>query len=199
LTVAGILLAAGEGRRMGVPKALLADDGGVPYLDRAIGTLLEGGCTSVTVVLGAAATEAQDILRIHGWLEDEDVNVVVNDDWATGMGSSLATGLRAVDADAALVLLVDLPDVHDDAVERLVALADQEVLARATYGGRPGHPVLIGREHWPGVVESVAGDSGARAYLDAHGVRDVPCDDLATGRDLDTPQDLSAPGGSSRS
>lgn len=191
MTVAGILLAAGEGRRMGVPKALLADNDGVPYLDRAVGTLLEGGCATVTVVLGAAAREAEDILRIHGWLEDEDVQVVVNDDWATGMGGSLVTGLRAcVDADAALVLLVDLPDVHDDAVARLVAGAATDALARATYGGRPGHPVLIGRDHWAGVIETVQGDSGARAYLDAHGVADIPCDDLATGRDLDRPEDL---------
>jgi len=176
---------------MGVPKALLADDTGVPYLDRAIGTLLAGGCATVTVVLGAAAAEAQDILRIHGWLEDDDVSVVVNDEWPTGMGGSLVAGLRELDADAALVFLVDLPDVHDDAVSRLVTLAAPDALARATYDGRPGHPVLIGREHWAGVIDSAAGDSGARAYLDAHDVRDVPCDDLATGRDLDRPEDLA--------
>ena len=177
---------------MGVPKALLADDDGVPYLDRAVGTLLEGGCATVTVVLGASAPEAEDILRIHGWLEDEDVSVVVNDDWATGMGGSLVAGLRACDADAALVLLVDLPDVHDDAVARLAAVAATDALARATYGGRPGHPVVIGRDHWQGVIESAGGDSGARGYLDAHGVLDIPCDDLATGRDLDRPEDLSS-------
>lgn len=175
---------------MGVPKVLLADDAGVPYLDRAVGTLLEGGCSSVTVVLGAAADEAKDILRIHGWLEDDDVSVVVNDDWASGMGGSLVAGLRASDAEAALVLLVDLPDVRDDAVARLVARAAPDALARATYGGKPGHPVMIGRDHWQGVIATAAGDSGARAYLDGHGVVDVPCDDLATGRDLDRPEDL---------
>lgn len=177
---------------MGVPKALLADNSGVPYLDRAIGTLLEGGCKSVTVVLGAAADEAKDIMRLHGWADDEDVSVVVNEKWAEGMGSSLVAGLAASDADAAVVLLVDLPDVHDRVVARLVALAAPDTLARATYDGRPGHPVLIGRAHWEGVRESAAGDRGARAYLDAHGVRDVPCEDLATGRDLDRPEDLGS-------
>ena len=191
MTVAGLLLAAGEGRRMGLPKALLADDAGVPYLDRAIGTLLEGGCSSVTVVLGAAAEEAMDILRSHGWADDEAVSVVVNDEWAEGMGSSLVAGLETLDADAALVFLVDLPDVHEDAVARLIGLAGPDALARATYDGKPGHPVLIGREHWAGVIASTEGDRGARAYLDSHAVHDVPCDDLATGRDLDRPEDLA--------
>lgn len=177
---------------MGVPKALLADHDGVPYLDRAIGTLLEGGCASVTVVLGASSTEAMDILRLHGWLSDEAVSVVVNDSWDVGMSTSLVAGLRALDAsvDAALVMLVDLPDVHDDVVARLLGLAGPDALARATYAGKPGHPVLVGREHWPGVIESAAGDSGAHAYLERHAVQEVPCDDLATGRDLDRPEDL---------
>ena len=191
MIVAGLLLAAGEGRRMGVPKALLADNDGVPYLDRAIGTLLEGGCSSVTVVLGAASDSALDILRIHGWSEDESVSVVVNDSWDVGMSTSLVAGLRALTADAALVMLVDLPDVHDDVVARLLGLAGPDALARATYGGKPGHPVLIGREHWAGVIESAAGDSGARSYLDRHAAQDIPCDDLATGRDLDSPEDLT--------
>jgi CTP:molybdopterin cytidylyltransferase MocA len=177
---------------MGVPKALLADNDGVPYLDRAIGTLLEGGCTSVTVVLGAAADEAKDILRIHGWAEDDAVSIVVNEDWSQGMGASLVAGLASLDATAAMVFLVDLPDVHDDVVARLLGLAGPDALARATYQGRPGHPVLIGREHWAGVMASAQGDRGARAYLDSHAVHDVPCDDLATGRDLDRPEDLTS-------
>jgi CTP:molybdopterin cytidylyltransferase MocA len=192
--VTGLLLAAGTGRRMGVPKALLSDRGGVPFLDRAIGAILDGGCATVTVVLGAGASEAEDILRQHGWTADPDVSTVTAHDWAEGMGASLRAGLAVLpEAESAVVMLVDLPDVGADVVARMVRLSAPTALLRATYGGRPGHPVLIGRDHWSPVYETVRGDRGARDYLDAHGVRDVPCDDLATGRDLDRPEDLDPP------
>jgi CTP:molybdopterin cytidylyltransferase MocA len=191
MTVAGLLLAAGEGRRMGRPKALLCDDRGVPHLDRVIGHLFAGGCSTVTVVLGAAADDARRILEMHGWAEDEDVSIVVADDWAEGMGASLRRGLTALpDSDAALVMLVDLPDVHDDVVRRFVAMSSPTALARATYDGRPGHPVLLGRDHWAAARETATGDRGARDYLDERSALEVPCGDLATGRDLDRPEDL---------
>lgn len=179
---------------MGTPKALLRDVGGVPFIDRAIGVLFDGGCSWVTVVLGAAAGDARAILDDAGWTACDDVDVIVADEWSEGIGASLRTGLRHLsDADAAMVMLVDLPDVHEDVVARVAALASPDALARATYDGKPGHPVLIGRDHWAGVAEVATGDAGARPYLDAHGVVAVACDDLATGRDMDTPSDL--PGG----
>ena len=119
-----------------------------------------------------------------------DVNVVVASDWAEGMGASLRAGLAATDtrADAVLVTLVDLPDVTAEVVRRVVAAATGPGdLARATYGGTPGHPVLIGRDHWDGVRATASGDKGARDYLAAHDVIAVECGDLATGRDVDTP------------
>jgi CTP:molybdopterin cytidylyltransferase MocA len=191
--VTGLLLAAGEGRRMGGPKALLRDAGGVPYLERAIGVLFEGGCSHVAVVLGAAAPEALDLLTDGGWTDDPDLSVVLALDHADGMGASLRAGLASLaepEHTAALVMLVDLPDVGATVVRRLLDGAAQDSLARATYAGQPGHPVLIGRTHWAGVLATLGGDHGARGYLDAHGVRDVACDDLATGRDLDRPEDL---------
>jgi len=191
VTVAGLLLAAGSGSRMGGPKALLRDEREVPYLDRAIGTLLDGGCDSVTVVLGAGADDANAILDEHGWSACDDVSVVLAEDWAEGMGASLRAGLAALgEADAAVVMLVDLPDVGPDVVRRFVELSGPDALIRATYAERPGHPVLLGTDHWSGVYEAARGDRGARAYLDAHDVRELSCEDLATGRDLDTPEDL---------
>lgn len=178
---------------MGAPKALLRDAGGVPYLERAIGTLFDGGCQTVTVVLGAAAPDALDLLAHGGWTDDPDLSVVVARDHADGMGASLRAGLASLsepESTAALVMLVDLPDVGTPVVRRLLQGAQEDSLARATYAGQPGHPVLIGRNHWAGVLATLGGDRGARAYLDAHGVRDVACEDLATGRDLDRPEDL---------
>lgn len=187
--VDGLLLAAGAGSRMGRPKALVVGDDGTPWLHAAIARLQGGGCRQVTVVLGASAEEAALLLAASP-VDHEDVHVVVAADWAEGMGASLRTGLAALDprADAALVTLVDLPDVTVEVVRRVVAVATGPGdLARATYAGTPGHPVLIGRRHWDGVREAAAGDTGARDYLADHEVVAVECGDLATGRDVDTP------------
>ena len=193
MSVAGLLLAAGAGRRMGTPKALLRDERDVPYVDRALGRLLDGGCDLVTVVLGAAADEVRAILDEDGWCVDPAVDVVVAEDWAEGMGASLRAGLSALaagrdDVTAALVSLVDLPDVDEAVVARVLAVDDRsDSLARASYDGVPGHPVLLGRDHWAGVVETATGDRGARDYLRDRDVLTVECGDLATGRDVDTP------------
>jgi CTP:molybdopterin cytidylyltransferase MocA len=184
VTVHGLLLAAGAGSRMGTPKALLHDPDGTSWLVRSVVALRDGGCAGVTVVLGAEATRAAALL------EGLDVRVVVADEWAEGMGASLRAGLAAVegDEDAVVVSLVDLPDVSADVVRRVLgAGTGPDVLARASYDGTPGHPVLLGRHHWPGVAASAAGDRGARDYLATHPATLVECGDLASGRDRDTP------------
>ncbi|GAA3626909.1 nucleotidyltransferase family protein [Microlunatus ginsengisoli] len=186
--VVGVLLAAGAGRRAGGPKALRVDPGGTFWLLRSIAVLLDGGCAAVLVVLGCAAEQALAI--IDDAESDRRVTVAVATDWESGMGASLRTGLVTVGARpwrAALVHLVDLPDVSVPVVRRVLdrAPADTGVLARATYGGRPGHPVLLGRDHLPSVVAELAGDRGAGDYLARHGFDGVECGDLATGRDRD--------------
>lgn len=177
--VAGLLLAAGAGRRMGMPKALVDD-----WLVRSIDVLREGGCDDVLVVLGAAADEARALLPAGQ-------RVVVAEDWDEGMGASLRVGLAALgpEAETAVVHLVDLPDVGPDVVSRVVSTGSTagstKGLARAAYAGVPGHPVLIGRDHWAGVIEAAVGDQGARGYLKTHDVRLVECGDLAGGNDVD--------------
>lgn len=178
----GLLIAAGAGIRMGKPKALVAGTDDLPWVVSSARTLITGGCTETVVVIGAAADGVRELLA------DEPVEVVEAADWESGMGSSLRAGLEALadsKADAALVHLVDLPDVGPDVVERLIAHTEPGVLARASYGNGPGHPVLIGRDHWAGVAEEATGDRGARDYLAHHSVLDVDCSDLATGLDID--------------
>lgn len=169
---------------MGRPKALVRDADGTSWLLRSVDVLRDGGCDDVTVVLGAAVDEARNLLAEA----PGSVRVVEAVDWAEGMGASLRAALRSVaesEAVAACVHLVDLPDVGPQAVSRVRAGAGPDALARATYAGHPGHPVLIGSDHWAAVAKDVRGDHGARSYLDAHGVRDIDCTDLATGRDVD--------------
>ena len=196
-SVAGVLLAAGAGRRMGLPKSQLRHPDGVSYLDRAVGVLLDGGCATVTVVLGASAEVAISLLDEAGWSEDPRVSVVVGTDWDEGMGASLRHGLTALaegllEPDAAVVTLVDLPDITAGVVVRLLdGAVGPDPLARASYDGVPGHPVLLGRLHWRGVVEAAVGDHGARDFLAGREVRFVECADLATGRDVDHPGDLT--------
>ncbi|SDI75886.1 nicotine blue oxidoreductase [Actinokineospora alba] len=181
--VAGLLLAAGGGRRFGMPKALVPWGPGL-LVEHAATTLADAGCDPVITVLGAAADEVRARSKLPGVVID-------NPDWADGMGSSLRVGLGALgDSDAVIVLTVDTPGITADAIRRLVAIAAPDALARATYDGVPGHPVLLGRDHWRGVAEAADGDTGARPYLARHRVTDVPCADIADGADADRPEDL---------
>jgi CTP:molybdopterin cytidylyltransferase MocA len=184
MRVAGLLLAAGAGRRFGTPKALVPLDGKL-FVDSAAELLKAAGCDPVVVVLGAKADEVREKAELQG------VTVVDNPHWDTGMGSSLRTGLHTIGiVEAVVVLPVDTPGVTVEAVHRLMALAEPKVLARATYDGEIGHPVLIGSDHFAGVMSSAAGDQGARDYLKANTVRHVECADLADGADIDKPEDL---------
>ncbi|AVM00406.1 molybdopterin-guanine dinucleotide biosynthesis protein MobA [Gordonia iterans] len=169
----GLILAAGAGRRRGLPKALVPG-----ALDGAVAALTAGGCTGVTVVLGARADQALPLVP-------RGARVIVAADWAAGMSASLRAGLSAATGDAVLVHLVDLPDVGPAVIRRLLTRAAPDALARAVYGGRPGHPVLIGRDHLEPAAAAAAGDRGARDYLASAAVTPIECGDLATGRDVD--------------
>lgn len=188
--VAGLLLAAGGGRRLGGrPKALL-DFRGRPLVEHAAAALRDGGCAPVHVVLGAAADGVRSRARLG------DAVLVDNPDWASGMGSSLRAGLgslHGVDAAAVLVTLVDQPGIGAAAVARLLAAHRAGArIAAAGYGGERGHPVLFAACHWDEVAAGAEGDRGARGFLRAHAreVVLVECSDIAAPGDVDTPDDL---------
>lgn len=190
--VTGLLLAAGAGRRFGGPKALVQDGRG-PWLHRAARALLDGGCQDVLVVTGAAAEEVEELVLALG---DPRVGSTRCGTWQAGMGESLRAGLttlatrgRTVPSQA-LVHLVDLLDVDAEVVARVLgaaptAITPDAVLARAAYQGVPGHPVLLGQQHWQAVLDGARGDAGARSYLRTARPLLVECGDLATGVDVD--------------
>lgn len=127
------------------------------------------------------------------------VSVVVADDWADGLAASLGVGLTALaasdpeEARLALVTLVDYPGLPSAAVARLLSPAAADLplgptaLRRSVFGGRPGHPVVVGRSHWADLAASLTGDRGAGPYLTAHAAEPVDCSDLWDGRDVDAP------------
>ena len=183
-TVAGLVLAAGGGRRYGMPKALV-EYGGSLLVERAVRTA-RAVCDPVLVVLGARAVDVWRTADLDG------ATVLANRDWETGMASSLRTGLDGLRGwpgrvDAALVTLVDVPGMTPEALAAVAEHAAPDALAVATYDGVRGHPVLLGREHWTGVAETATGDEGARRYLAGRAVTEVDCTRLADPTDLDVP------------
>jgi nicotine blue oxidoreductase len=166
-SIGGIVLAAGEGRRMGQPKAFIPIHGAW-LVRRAIDAAARGGLAPIVVVLGAGTEDrvgAFDSMGIDG------LRAVVNPDSRYGQATSLRAGVAAMEADvdAAVVLLADQPDVTGDAVRALTAAfrAGAGPVVQASYGGVPSHPTLLARAIWPDVL-GLSGDEGARQLIRKH-------------------------------
>lgn len=183
--VAGLVLAAGAGKRMGRAKSLVVSPDGTPWVVRAAELLRSAEAYPVFVALGADAERAASLVP-------EWASTIVVAAWREGVGASLRESLQALavlpsDVAALLVTLVDLPTARADAARKVLAPGwTRTDLRRATYGGSPGHPVLIGRDHWAPLADVLRGDVGARAYLDSRGTVNVDCTEIGGGQDVDT-------------
>jgi nicotine blue oxidoreductase len=188
-SLAGIVLAAGAGRRFGSPKATVMFRG-EHLVERAIRVVRTSGCDPCFVVLGAEA----DSIRSRADLRP--ARVVVTEAWPDGMSASLKAGLAAAtatDAGAAVIVLVDQPLVGAQAIERLkAAWVKGAVVAVACYDGQPRNPALFDRSVWSEVSASSHDDVGARGWLQAHAelVTRVECSDVGDPADIDTAEDL---------
>jgi molybdenum cofactor cytidylyltransferase len=142
-SVAGLILAAGESRRMGFPKALLPYRGET-FLDR-LASLFAARCSPVIVVLGA---EAERIRAGGGTTGHPAATFVVNPDWARGQTTSMQCGLGAVppEADGVLFTLVDHPAVRPATIDALLAGPRATLLRVPRYHARRGHPIWFSRE-----------------------------------------------------
>jgi CTP:molybdopterin cytidylyltransferase MocA len=180
--IAGLVLAAGAGTRFGSPSKLLADLGGRPVLEHAV----SAACAvreleRVVVVLGAAADDVLARVKLGRG------EPVVCANWADGQAASLRCGMESLSgATRVIVLLGDQPSVTPAVIGRFL---DQPGGTRACYRGVPGHPVVLGSEQLRRLGE-LSGDVGARSLLRAGGM--IECSDLASGRDVYTPDDLEA-------
>jgi molybdenum cofactor cytidylyltransferase len=183
--IGGLVLAAGAGSRFGGVKQLAQLDG-VPMLEHSLRAMVASPVGRVVVVLGSGASDVSAGVDLHG------AEPVVCRRWAEGQSASLACGLAELaDCEAIVVTLGDQPRMSPDAIRRVIQARAGVAAVRATYGGRPGHPVLLERELFE-PLRNVSGDHGARNLLMSVAVLDVPCDDLGGGEDVDTPAELDA-------
>jgi CTP:molybdopterin cytidylyltransferase MocA len=184
--IGGLVLAAGAGTRFGGGKQLARLDGR-PLLEHAVRAMTSAPVGRVIVVLGAEAELVLAQVDLHG------AEPLVCERWSEGQSASLACGLAELtDCEAVVVTLGDQPRISPDAIRRVIgARGGGAAAVRATYGSGPGHPVLLERELFER-LRDVTGDHGARNLLLSVQTRDVPCDDLGNGSDVDTPAELDA-------
>ena len=184
--IGGLVLAAGAATRFGSAKQLAELDG-MPLLEHAVRTMAQApGVGRSVVVLGAEADEVRRRVPLHG------VTPVFCARWEEGQSASLASGLAALgDCEAVVVTLGDQPRLAAASFERVLASRGDGLAVRATYGGLPGHPVLLESDLF-GRLRNVTGDHGARNVLHSVGTVEVPCDDLGGGEDVDSPDQLAA-------
>jgi CTP:molybdopterin cytidylyltransferase MocA len=186
--IAGVVLAAGEGRRFGGGKQLAPLDGR-PLLEHALEASEQAGLVPRFVVLGANSDRIEAAVNLQGH------EVVLCPDWNEGMAASLRAGVnaaRAAGASAILITLGDQPRVGAAAMRRILASRDGESKAiRASYAGKPGHPTLLEDSLFDTLL-ALSGDEGARGVFDPGFTKVVPCDDVADPTDVDVTGDLEA-------
>jgi CTP:molybdopterin cytidylyltransferase MocA len=184
--IGGIVLAAGQASRFGTTKQLALLEGR-PLLEHALRAITVAPVGHVIVVLGAGAEDVIAGVDLHG------AEPCLCPRWQEGQAASLACGLAELsDTEAVVVILGDQPRISPDAIRRVISARGEGALAvRATYGGDPGHPVLLERRLF-GRMRNVTGDHGARNLLMSVPVREVACEDLGGGEDVDTPAELDA-------
>ena len=185
--IAGVVLAAGAGRRFGAPKQL-ADLGGRPMLERVLAAIAAAPLDRAFVVLGAEAEAIIAGVDLRG------TEAVICDHWEAGLSASLRTGVACADAsgaESAVVVLGDQPMISPNSIAKTIAARGGVPAVRANYAGTPAHPVLLERELFA-MVRELRGDAGARALLTGVPVREVDCDGLGSPVDVDTPAELEA-------
>lgn len=194
--IRSIVLAAGQASRMGASghHKLLAEFDGQPLVRRTTEVALAACREPVIVVTGHRAGDIREALS------GLDLVFVHNDDFASGMASSLVAGLEGAgpETEGLLVILADMPGVTAEdlrlLIEAFAAEAGQAVV-RAVYGGKRGNPVILPRALYP-ALRRLEGDVGARHVIETGGLRVIDIDiGPAAHLDLDTPEAIAAAGG----
>ncbi len=187
--IAVIVLAAGRSTRMGATNKLVADIGGTPMVRRVVEAALASKAAPVLVVTGHMAEEVSSALA------GLNVTFVANQDYATGLASSLKAGIRALppSSDGALILLGDMPQIAPDHLDTLIAAFAPDTIVVPVHDGRQGNPVLWPAKFFPELLQ-LDGDAGAKRLIAVHAasVREVDLGTDAIFADIDTPAALAA-------
>jgi len=182
-----LVLAAGESRRMGMPKPLLRF-GDTTFLEQIIGVLRDSDADGTTVVLGARA----DAIRAS--VDLSHVNVVVNEDYPKGQLSSLVRGLESLPAEteAMLLCLADHPFITKGIVHGLILAFNEtrRAIVLPVFEDRRGHPALFARSLF-GELAGAPQERGARYVVAANEDRvlEVNVPDRGVLISIDTPED----------
>jgi molybdenum cofactor cytidylyltransferase len=189
--VAGIILAAGSSSRMGRNKLLLELDG-KPILCHAVDQALGAGLSEIVVVTGHQAS------KVRAALGNRPVKVIEAREHRLGMSASLKAGIRALSpkAEAALVMLGDMPQVSAALIRRLIGAynpTESRSIVLPTVAGKRGNPVLFDQRYFAEML-AVEGDVGARHLIGAHDdqVAEVAVEDAGIFTDVDTPEAYDA-------
>ncbi len=185
---AGVILAAGGSLRLGSPKQLLIWRGR-PLLQHVLEAAAASSLSELVVVLGHEAGRITDVLILP-----TDARLVHNPDYRSGQASSLRAGLDALSADAhaAAILVSDNPYISAAVIDRVLEEFDRSEapVVRPTFGGVPGHPVVVARSEWER-WKKLTGDEGGRALLRGAHVLEVGLDEVRFA-DVDTWDDYHA-------
>lgn len=198
--IGAIVLAAGRSSRYRAaggsePTKLVAEYSGKPIVRAVVEAALASRARPVVVVVGHARK------AVEAALSGLPVAIADNPDYASGIGSSLRVGLRAVPADleGALVLLGDMPNVDAKLIDRLIVAFEAQPRAHAAaplQDGRRGNPALLARTIFDRAMR-LQGDEGARRLLAGLGegeIVEIDADNSDAAFDVDTPEDLSSVG-----
>jgi CTP:molybdopterin cytidylyltransferase MocA len=187
--LAALILAAGESRRMGTPKALLTYRGAT-FVEHLLAVTRHARVGITRVVLGAGAENIRAVLKLP------DDQVVVNPDWPRGQLSSIQTAVRSLNAretEGALICPVDHPLVSADLVARLIEAFDssRKPIVLPAFHGKRGHPVIFGRDLYPEIL-SASPDVGARQVVWGHAgeITEVPTEEEGSVLNLNDPDTL---------
>lgn len=192
--IAALVLAAGQGRRMGGPNKLMAEIGGRSLVRIAAEGALASRASSVTVVTGHQREAVERQLAGAG------VRFAHNPDFAAGMSTSLRRGVAALagEPDGVVILLADMPGISSAILDRLIEAFDPtrpECIVVPTHGGRRGNPVLWSRAFFP-ALQAIEGDTGARRLIGEHAGAVIEVEiGPEVALDIDTPEALDAAGG----
>ena len=188
--IAALVLAAGQSQRMQGENKLLKTINGIPLVRRTVESILESDIDEVVVVLGHQAEEIREAL------DNLDVSFVDNPRFPEGLSTSLSAGLKAVDADAAVICLADMPSISADHINLLISGFNPEAgqsIGVPSHNGKRGNPVLWARQFFDEMCQ-ISGDVGARHLIGANEslVYEVEFGDTGVLTDLDTPEEWSA-------